>query len=104
MENLDLIDWRMVGFAALWIAGLAVILSALGFAIYHATAQGRRFREEISRPGFAAAINLGLMTFCLGQLGASQAWWETTLWIALAASFGGYVLAALGRLRLEKSL
>ena len=104
MENLDLIDWRMVGLAALWIAGLAVILSALGFAAYHATAEGRRFREEVSHPGIVAAINVGLMMFCLGQLGSSQAWWETTIWIALAASFGGYMLAALRRLRREKSL
>jgi len=36
MNGLELIDWRLVGFASLWIAGLSVVLTALGFADYHA--------------------------------------------------------------------
>ena len=102
MENLDLIDWRMVGSAALWITGLAVILSALGFADYHAAVAGRAFRQELGRPAYRAAVHLGLMAFSLGQLGASRPWWETALWIALAAAFAAYAGHALRRLRRDR--
>jgi hypothetical protein len=87
MENLDLIDWRMVGFASLWILGLAVILSVFGFVDYHAKAGGRRFRDELRKSIYQAWINIGLVLFCLGLLGSSDAWWESVLWGLLAAAF-----------------
>ena len=87
MENLDLIDWKMVGFASLWITGLAVILSVLGFVDYHAKERKTRFRDELRRPSYQAWINVGLTLFCLGLLGSSDAWWETILWGLLAVAF-----------------
>jgi len=91
----------MVGFASLWITGLAIILSALGFADYHAAAGGRKFRQEVKRPAYQAAINFGLVAFGLGQIGSSRAWWETVLWGVLAAVFAGYAIRDLRRLRRE---
>ena len=102
MENLALIDWRMVGFAALWITGLAVVLSALGFADYHAAMAKSRFREEVARPTYSALINIGLVAFCLGLSGSAGAWWEAALWIALAGTFAAYGVHALRRLRRHK--
>ena len=102
MENLDLIDWRMIGFAALWVTGLAIVLSALGFADYHAATSRSRFREEVARPRLSASINLGLMLFCLGLTGSSGAWWETALWIMLAAAFAAYTVHALRRLERDR--
>jgi len=102
MENLDLIDWRMVGFAALWITGLAMVLSALGFADYHAAMSRSRFREEVARPRLSASINLGLMLFCLGLTGSARAWWERALWIVLATAFAAYAVHALRRLRRDR--
>ena len=102
MENLELIDWRAVGFASLWIAGLALILSALGFADYRAASAGRKFRKEIGRPGIQSAINVGLTLFCLGLIGSSRAWWETGLWAALAAAFAAYTFRALRQMRRDK--
>jgi len=87
MENLDLIDWRMVGFSSLWIMGLAVILAVLSFADYHAKAKGNRFRDELRTPIYQAWINVGLTLFCLGLLGSSDAWWESVLWGLLAVAF-----------------
>ena len=87
MENLDLIDWRMVGFASLWIVGLAVVLSVLGFVDYHAKAGGIRFRDELRKPIYQAWINVGLALFCLGLLGSSGAWWESVLWGLMAVAF-----------------
>src|SRR5438270_2449851 len=39
MSNLNLIDWRLVGFSALWIIGLSVLLAAFSFADYTAAQQ-----------------------------------------------------------------
>ncbi len=94
MENLDLIDWRMVGFASLWILGLALILTTLGFANFHAHTGSKRMREVLGEPGYRAAVNAGLTLFCLGLLGSSLSWWETVLWGLLAAAFLSYTIAA----------
>jgi hypothetical protein len=102
MENLELIDWRMVGLASLWITGLALILAALGFADYHAARAGRKFRQEIGRPAVQSAINFGLMLFCLGLIGSARAWWETVLWAVLAAAFAAYTFRALRQMRRDK--
>ncbi len=99
MDNLGLIDWRMVGFASLWIAGLALILTTVGFADYHAAIGGERLRSRLGRPDCQIAINLGLALVCLGLLGSSGAWWETALWGLLAAAFLGYGVSALRKLR-----
>ena len=102
MENLELIDWPALGFACLWIAGLALILSAVGFADYHAARAGRKFRHEIGRPDYAAVINLGLMLFCLGMIGSARAGWEAALWAVLAGAFGVYAFRGLRQMRRGK--
>ena len=87
MENLDLIDWRMVGFSSLWILGLSIILTVLGFADYHAKTRKLRFREELRGVGYQRFIYIGLTLFCLGLLGSSSTWWEKVLWGFLALCF-----------------
>ena len=87
MENLNLIDWRMVGFSSLWILGLSIILTVLGFVDYHAKTRQRRFREELRGSGYQRFINIGLVLFCLGLLGSSSTWWEKILRGLLALSF-----------------
>ncbi len=94
MDNLGLIDWREVGFAALWIVGLAVVLAALGFADYNRQTAKRGFRQELKRPAYQLPIQAGLAMFCLGQLGASQPWWQTALWGGLALAFIGMSVGA----------
>ncbi len=97
MENLDLIDWRMVGFATLWIVGLAIELSVLGFVDYHAKERGERRRDLLRQPGYQIWVNFGLVLFCLGVLGSSRAWWESVIWVLLAVAFGYYAIAAYGK-------
>lgn len=94
MENLDLIDWRMVGFASLWIVGLAIELSVLGFVDYQAKERGERRRDLLRQPGYQIWVNFGLVLFCLGVLGSSRAWWEAVIWVLLAVAFGYYAIAA----------
>ena len=78
-EGTNLIPWRTVAFSSLWILALAVILTALGFADYHASVESCGARELLRRPGYRMAINGGVAFFCLGQLGSSGAWWEKDL-------------------------
>ncbi len=99
MENLDLIDWRMVGFATLWIVGLAVELSVLGFVDYHAKERGERRRDLLRQPGYQIWINFGLVLFCLGVLGSSRAWWESVIWVLLAAAFAYYSFSSYKKYR-----
>jgi multisubunit Na+/H+ antiporter MnhB subunit len=94
MENLNLINWPMVAFAALWIIGLAVILSALGFAYYEAGQADEKLRARLRRPIYQRAVNIGLTLFCLGMIGSADALWERVLWGLFAAVFAFYTWQA----------
>jgi hypothetical protein len=94
MENVGLIDWRMVGFSSLWIIGLAIELTVLGFADFHAKEGGGRRRDLLMSPAYQRWINLGLSLVCLGILGSAGSWWETALLGILAAAFGTFGVLA----------
>ena len=87
MDNLELIDWRMVAFASLWIIGLAVLLTAISFAYYTTQVRGGRLREELRNSGYQVAINGGLALFSTGLLGSANTWWERFAWGLLAIAF-----------------
>ncbi len=99
MANLDLIDWRLVGFSALWIVGLAVVLAALSFADYRRAEARRRLRDVLRQPAYQLAVNLGLTLVCLGLTGSGRAWWEALLWGGLALAFGREAWLAGRRMR-----
>jgi hypothetical protein len=99
MQNLDLIDWGLVGFSSLWIGGLAAILSALGMADYHAAVSHVPMRQVLAEAGYRVAIDLGMTLFCLGMLGLAATWWERVVWGLLAGAFLAYALTASGVLR-----
>ncbi|MCX6071629.1 MAG: hypothetical protein NTU91_12365 [Chloroflexi bacterium] len=99
MQNLDLIDWGLVGFSSLWIGGLALILSALGMADYHAAVSHVTMRQVLAEAGYRVAIDLGMTFFCVGMLGMAVAWWERVLWGLLAVAFLAYALGAAGVLK-----
>ena len=94
MDNLELIDWRMVAFASLWIVGLAILLTAISFAYYYAQIRGERLREELRRSGYQAAINGGLALFSTGMLGSANTWWERIVWGLLVIAFLYYALTS----------
>ena len=90
MNNLELIDWRLVGFSALWVLGLSIILAAWSAADYEAS-QGpshARTRDVLRTPRYQAGLNAGMLLFCLGLLGSAHTWWEGALWLLLAVAFG----------------
>lgn len=93
MEELRLIDWRTVGAGALWVAGLALLLSVLGFLDYQAKARGERRRDLLREPGYRRVINVSLGLFTLGMAGLARDPTEAILWLGLSGAFG--VLACL---------
>lgn len=99
MSNLDLIDWRLVGFSALWLSGLSVLLAAFSFADYLAAQQHVRTRAVLGWPGSQAVINTGFLLFCLGLLGTAHPGWQQMLWAFLAAAFAYLAWSAWRRAR-----
>jgi hypothetical protein len=87
ISHLELIDWRMVGFACLWIIGLAVVCATFGFVQYEAQRTTRRFWYVYKESGYQGWVYAGLSLFCLGLIGSSQHWWEFVAWIVLAIWF-----------------
>ena len=99
MDNLQLIDWRMVAFACLWIFGLSIVLAVLGFAEYEASRRRERLLARLGRLGHQAALDAGATFFCLGMLGSSGAVWEMAVWGLLGGAFAVDGVAALRRRR-----
>jgi cytochrome c biogenesis protein CcdA len=82
-----MIDWYSVGFSALWILGLGLVVAALGFAYYLAGQQKQRFRQALEIPACRIVIDLGLVFFALGWTGSVSSTWERIVWAVLALLF-----------------
>jgi len=82
-----MIDWVSVGFGALWILGLGLVVTALSFANYLASQQKRRFGQVLEMPACRIMIDLGLVFFCLGWTGSVSVVWERIVWAVLALIF-----------------
>lgn len=87
----------MVGFGALWITGLSLILASLSYAEFAASTSGLRFREVYRRRGYQVAFNAGLFLVCMGLIGSARAIWEQVVWALLALAFAFYAFQALRR-------
>ena len=89
-----MIDWRLVGFSALWIVGLSINLAAMGFAYADSAERSAGFRTVLAGPRYQMAWNVGMTLFCLGLLGGAGAWWEYLAWAVLGLVFGYQAFAA----------
>ncbi len=98
MSNLSLIDWRLVAFSAVWILGLAIVLSVLSMAYYQAQITSHSLRHRLGQAGPQLAMDGGLALFCVGMAGTSGSWWERGLWGVLAAVFLAFMWGAWRRL------
>ncbi len=83
-----MIDWPAVGFAAMWIVGLGLVLASLSFTHYLAYEEKRRFTQALQRPGLLLMLNLGLFLFCAGWAVSTPSFEENALWGLLALVFG----------------
>lgn len=82
-----MIDWVSVGFGALWIFGLGLVVAALSFVNYLAEQQTQRFRQALGMPASRIMIDLGLVFFCLGLIGSVSSTWARIVWAVLALMF-----------------
>jgi hypothetical protein len=82
-----MLDWLYVGLSGLWIAGLSLELTALGFALSFASEEKQRLGKVLSRNGFRLVLDLGMLLFCAGLVGLAAVWWEKLLWGLLGVSF-----------------
>ena len=83
-----MIDWVSVGYSALWIFGLSIMLAAVSLADYQAHVEQCKLRIVLRRSSFQAGLNLGLALVCLGLVGSARATWEQVVWIVLTIAFG----------------
>lgn len=91
---MDLIDWPLVGFGALWIFGLSLNLAALSLAEFERQRQSLRFRDVWAGHGYQVVSNLGLACFCLGLAGLVDTNWEGLVWGVLGAGFAIFAVRA----------
>ena len=89
-----MIDWIAVGFGALWIFGLALLLAALSMADYRRVQSGKKWREVWAGRSFQVLSNAGLMCFCFGLIGIVRTDWEGVMWGALGLGFAAFALRA----------
>ena len=86
-HGLDLIDWKPVGFSALWILGLSLILATFSLAWYAGQEAGVRTRDVLKSYVYSIGFNAGSTLFCLGLLGTVKAWWGMVIWALFALAF-----------------
>ena len=89
-----MIDWINVGFGALWIIGLSVILATVSIAEYQQITESISWRAALKRRGFQIAFNVGLMLFCFGWAGMMHEVWEQVVWEFLGIAFAYYAWSA----------
>jgi hypothetical protein len=96
MSGLDLIDWGLVGFSALWILGASLLLAT--FSVGYYVAQERRTRTllVIKRRRYRLALNGGLALFALGMAGNAATWWERLLSAILTLVFAYQTYRSVG--------
>jgi heme/copper-type cytochrome/quinol oxidase subunit 4 len=87
MSELDLINWQMIGKGILWIGGLAILLTAFGFAYYQARSKSQPLRTYLRKAAIQAWLNLGMFFFSSGMLATAASTLEMILWALLAVTF-----------------
>lgn len=79
-----MIDWHSLALSALWVFGLALVLSTVSFAAYDAGEAGVPLRRYLARPQSVIVIDLGLALACVGFTGGALAHWRSVVWALLA--------------------
>jgi hypothetical protein len=78
------IDWLQVFRNALWIAGLAVVLTAWSYYHWTATVTGEARPIVFGRRGWIASRTAGLVMFASGQAMLPSSWYLHAAWALLA--------------------
>ena len=80
-----MIDWASVGIDLVWVAGLAVILAALGYYWWVARVTGRPWRDVGGEHSWRISSRAGLLLTAGGLAAAQfQRPWQRAVWAVLA--------------------
>lgn len=82
-----MIDWVTVGWYALQIFALALLLATASVAYWRAGEDGARWRDVMGRPGYMLAWLGALLLFSAAQVPVQDGWLQRLLWSALALAF-----------------
>ncbi|MCX8066771.1 MAG: hypothetical protein N3B68_02910 [Anaerolineae bacterium] len=74
-----MVDLWSVAVNALWVLGLALILTALSWANWVAVRERIPFRRVLDQPGVRRTLDGGLVLFCAGLTAAGRTRWEQAL-------------------------
>jgi hypothetical protein len=89
-----MIDWFDVLANALWILGLAVLLTAFSLAHWLASRSQETLRQTLMEPRFRLAIAAALVLFALGPLLGVEPWWHKIAWAGVLALAAWEVIVA----------
>ncbi|MBI5303191.1 MAG: hypothetical protein HY868_13745 [Chloroflexi bacterium] len=76
-----MIEWLGVFAAAMWIGGLAWLLTVLGFA---RTFRDKTTRQVLGEPEYRLATTSGILLFTVGMALGVNTWYERAGWIVVA--------------------
>ncbi len=76
-------DWFGITANGLWILGLALLLSLLGFASWERSTNGGTLGSIFMSPPLNTTWNVAVAIFCLGMAATSSALWSRILWLIL---------------------
>lgn len=79
--------WSVVA-NGIWVLGLSILLAALSWAVWAATAAEVKFRIVMMRTPIRLTVDASLLLFCAGLTATARTWWERVLWSALAIAWG----------------
>ena len=79
-----MIDYPQLVANALWVVGLAIILTALSFAKFESGQRSEKLLNILKDPGFALGIYFGFVLICLGFILKDSRWLIRILLCGLA--------------------
>ncbi|MHB0879228.1 MAG: hypothetical protein ACYC5O_24585 [Anaerolineae bacterium] len=92
-----MIDWVGLAFGALWVFGLALALTTVSVAGWVARERGLRLRRLLAARDYIVPIEVGGALFAVGLAYGGLPWWQTGLWLLVAAAFAYDAIATYRR-------
>lgn len=87
-------EWWLVTRNAIWIVGASIVVAAWSYHRAAAIAGPTPRAEVFTSRSWLAWSGIGGLMFCAGMAFSKQ-WWETALWVLLAAGSGARAWRAL---------
>lgn len=80
-------EWIPVGFHAIWILGVSILLVVLSWGYFNAQTTGKKLRIILTRPNYQFAFLIALILFSFGLAGSTSSTLERILWLLLTLAW-----------------